>query len=1357
MPQVPTPLGWLPWPAFGDFAAWQRAACAVIVGLVIGVLLSWSALPRQSADYVLVIDSGSTGTRIYAYTWRERASRLPLVQAVSIHVARHKVPRRAAGDKRVYERLETEPGLDRFVDDAEGVRERALAPLLEWAEAVVPRRQWARTPLFLFGTAGLRRLPAERQAVVLADVRRALHGSHFRFEDAWARVISGADEGVFGWIALNYLAGRLMAAKPAPHAIGGLSGSPLSALGPGVSAAAHVASAHGATSAEAIFSGGKGPDTPMDRAPGEVTAAEVDAAEAGWETLGALDLGGSSLEVTFMPLGRPSAEAEANVTIMGVRYPLFTHALLEVAHPCLHAGYGKPYLRMELEGAGPTPEPPRVRLVGRPDWEACAALAGGLVNASAGCAQPPCALGSPQPPSLGHFHALTGFFVVYHFFGLHASAGLDELEAAGRAHCAMDWASLLRVRGGETHMDHYCFRAPYVAALLRDGLGVPGERVTVGSGREAWTLGAALAEGGRSELAGRSLTQAPLDRRRLANAALCGTAAAGAAWLALTVLAGGCSQQVEAMSRKSSMEVPERCARSTAKGLGHAGALAQLGVTPAGPMLPRLSRSTSHGSGLLGLLGRAASGAIGAPVNAGAPNPRPIGTPTAEPVHGQPGLLEAGSALGEGRHEVFSLLSAKHAGGTPLNFTSVEAHCLNQAQLGLSYPNATPTFTLAYSDRAVAARTLPPQYAAALFAGVPRPNLTDATVYAPIKAAVTPLLAAAQVKAAKAGTAGSMLQYDPAGQALDGGNFSAFIMSAMLDAQVAGVRLVAGNYSVAPAPAVAFHLYVLCSINRTAPFTIDLGNSTLVLTDVDKGAIELDTCNNVQLRGPVNILHDPASALPFTQGVVTAVSSNFKRKIFTWTVEVQDGFPTDRLLTKTGKLAILYDARTRLLKLNTTDVYPVILSNGDNRTFSFWFPFELPNVAAGDAVVVTGVYQAGVFLWKCQDTIVSQVAMFGVGYHAFLEWYGVNNTYSRNVVGPYLGRVGKGTLSPLLGANGDGFRSVSALVGPNVLGNVFSGLGGDGISIFGTYAVIAAIDATNQRVTVAVPCAACAGGLSPGAEVRTYMPTEGFENCGNATLVAARAVPSPLPAKATSASVPTLDLSSATFLELQFATFGKYWSDLAVDGLLAAERNGDNYAVLGNVVLNARGRGLALGAAGLARGNTIVHPKFWGIQVSPDPYWGAAGLVGVSAAAPATLLDNNTVQAPFGGIAVTAFGQAVNLPPARYGKAAHVNITGNAIIDAAYAPLLVTSVRDAFVGNNTFTNAVCSGAPVVGNDFDWLAPPSATVYIDDANVAIRLSGNLFVRNKSCTVGTNISDPVKYGPNGGAEYNRFLYN
>ena len=38
----------------------------------------------------------------------------------------HAVPRKAAGDVRAYERVETEPGLDKFVDDPSGDKLRSL-------------------------------------------------------------------------------------------------------------------------------------------------------------------------------------------------------------------------------------------------------------------------------------------------------------------------------------------------------------------------------------------------------------------------------------------------------------------------------------------------------------------------------------------------------------------------------------------------------------------------------------------------------------------------------------------------------------------------------------------------------------------------------------------------------------------------------------------------------------------------------------------------------------------------------------------------------------------------------------------------------------------------------------------------------------------------------------------------------------------------------------------------------------------------------------------------------------------------------------------------------------------------------
>ena len=169
------------------------------------------------------------------------------------------MPRRAAGDVRAYERVETEPGLDKFAGDAQGsppescartcfqsqaakkeqslvcvlflwthdcrldalckspvcmpclhtacvlaaattrhsplysirqhsciwcypagLQTRALGPLLDWAAAVMPARQHSRTPVFLLGTAGLRRLPDEQEQELLVTACDVLAASPFR-------------------------------------------------------------------------------------------------------------------------------------------------------------------------------------------------------------------------------------------------------------------------------------------------------------------------------------------------------------------------------------------------------------------------------------------------------------------------------------------------------------------------------------------------------------------------------------------------------------------------------------------------------------------------------------------------------------------------------------------------------------------------------------------------------------------------------------------------------------------------------------------------------------------------------------------------------------------------------------------------------------------------------------------------------------------------------------------------------------------------------------------------------------------------------------------------------------------------
>lgn len=44
----------------------------------------------------------------------------------------------------------------------------------------------------------------------MASVRNYLSTTPFKFQDKWARVISGEEEGVFGWITVNYLASTLV-------------------------------------------------------------------------------------------------------------------------------------------------------------------------------------------------------------------------------------------------------------------------------------------------------------------------------------------------------------------------------------------------------------------------------------------------------------------------------------------------------------------------------------------------------------------------------------------------------------------------------------------------------------------------------------------------------------------------------------------------------------------------------------------------------------------------------------------------------------------------------------------------------------------------------------------------------------------------------------------------------------------------------------------------------------------------------------------------------------------------------------------------------------------------------------------
>lgn len=604
------------------------SARAKINTLVILVILAGLAFLtfRTSSDvhYVVVIDSGSTGTRIVAYKWKENRGQAPIVNAVAPQTAQQKVPRKAAGDVRAYDRVETEPGLDKFVNDAEGLWTSALQPLLAWAEDVVPRKQWEETPLFLFGTAGLRVLTPESQSILLSNIQNALQGSPFRFEPSWAKVISGIEEGVYGWITLNYLTGHLVPSaghdQDSEHSspdgrgegsgtVGAvdLGGSSLevsfvpddsthagdsqvnvTVLGTEYSLYTYVHHSYGLNDAfdrsVAYLLSTQQPEQldsktdtllqdsiqskPLEQDDTAITAADptegrrrsmlqgdfvLPRSSPSPQSQAAVPVLGPKHQSQFPVSGSRGADArvlgeggqsegrsaglvqegghllneaghlvteegqllnsselvQPGLDLTGARSRSMLQGRITVEHPCLHEGYSKEYAWV-AHGAHVAPLP-QVQLLGRPDWGACQALAAAVVNASQPCPSPegPCAMGAFQPVPSQKMYAVTGFFVVYQFFHLPSSASLADLEEAGQQFCSTPWSSVNAERGAEIHVDRYCFRVPYIMQLLREGLGLPESQISIGSGKEGWTLGAALAEGSKVLLQNISTSSSP--------------------------------------------------------------------------------------------------------------------------------------------------------------------------------------------------------------------------------------------------------------------------------------------------------------------------------------------------------------------------------------------------------------------------------------------------------------------------------------------------------------------------------------------------------------------------------------------------------------------------------------------------------------------------------------------------------------------------------------------------------------------------------------------------------------------------------------------------------------------------------
>ncbi|XP_052182883.1 probable apyrase 7 isoform X2 [Diospyros lotus] len=420
-------------------------------------------MPRRSF-FTVVVDCGSTGTRLTVYEWIIKGDLSDGGWPVMINSFPDNYSNNShwSKDGCRYHCLQTEPGLDKFVGNSSGVRV-SLEPLIEWAEQWVPPERHGDTPIFVLATAGLRRLSREDARRVLEDVEAIVKEHSFVYRKSWIRILSGKEEAYYGWVALNYKLGSFNKFTKLPT---------LGVLDLGGSSLQVVAEVDESKDDEHFL------------------RSKVGFVE---HQILAYSLPAFGLNEAFDRSVVMLSHSDALRESVGGTF--------EVSHPCLGSSFVQNYTcsgcfvptSTDLGGSHSQLQRNKldsVLLVGDPNWEQCKVLArAAAINSSSYDWQwltesSMCKTGwassngsemlnlAVTTHPVARFHALSGFYAVYTMLNLESRANLTKIWEKGQQICSKSWHELNSISGNQNDKE-----------------------IIFGPGDVSWTMGAALVEG----------------------------------------------------------------------------------------------------------------------------------------------------------------------------------------------------------------------------------------------------------------------------------------------------------------------------------------------------------------------------------------------------------------------------------------------------------------------------------------------------------------------------------------------------------------------------------------------------------------------------------------------------------------------------------------------------------------------------------------------------------------------------------------------------------------------------------------------------------------------------------------------
>jgi golgi apyrase len=350
-------------------------------------------------------------------------------------------------------------GISSFADHPEDLP-TYLQPLLDHARKFIPPSLHAETPLFLLATAGMRLLSSESQATVLRETCHFIGlQSNFLLDSpseegpcgSSVRIITGEEEGLFGWIAVNYLMDGFTANSGQRTTYGFLD--------------------MGGASTQIAFE----PSADHEK--------DSNLIDVRLRLLNGKEITHKVFVTTWLGYGTNRArERYVEQAVEG------SHSSAEnniVYDPCLPK-----HLELSEKAHSSDALDINHRLVGTGSFEQCLRNTSTLLNTNVPCPNSPCLMnGVHVPPidfSVSHFIGVSEYWYSSdHVFGLGGAYDFVQYEQAASKFCSQEWDSIVKKyedasasgkwtdRVGVSRLQLQCFKAAWIVNILHEGLGMP--------------------------------------------------------------------------------------------------------------------------------------------------------------------------------------------------------------------------------------------------------------------------------------------------------------------------------------------------------------------------------------------------------------------------------------------------------------------------------------------------------------------------------------------------------------------------------------------------------------------------------------------------------------------------------------------------------------------------------------------------------------------------------------------------------------------------------------------------------------------------------------------------------------------